>query len=78
MTAQLEHANLTVSDTAATAVWMQRLFGWHIRWQGPAKDGGHSVHVGTDDQYLAYTHRAADCSRSHRAIRQKAGSTTSP
>lgn len=53
MTAQLEHANFTVSDPAATARWMEQLFGWHIRWQGPAKDGGHTVHVGTDDRYLA-------------------------
>ncbi len=53
MTAKLEHANYTVSDGAATAAWMQDLFGWRIRWQGAAKDGGHSIHIGTDTQYLA-------------------------
>ncbi|MCR8826101.1 VOC family protein [Pseudosulfitobacter koreensis] len=53
MTAHLEHANFTVSDPAATAAWMCDLFGWHIRWQGAAKDEGHTVHVGTDAQYLA-------------------------
>ncbi|MEP3441971.1 MAG: VOC family protein [Sulfitobacter sp.] len=53
MTARLEHANYTVSDTVATAAWMVKLFGWHIRWEGASIHGGHSVHVGTDDCYLA-------------------------
>ena len=29
------------------------LFGWHVRWKGPAIDGGTSLHVGTEAQYLA-------------------------
>lgn len=49
----LEHANFTVSDPAATAAWMEKLFGWHIRWQGDAIAGGTTIHVGTDTQYLA-------------------------
>lgn len=53
MTALLEHANFTVTDAEQTAAWMSDLFGWHIRWQGPAIDGGRSLHVGTDTQYLA-------------------------
>lgn len=53
MTAHLEHANFSVSDPAATAAWMEKIFGWHIRWQGDALGGGHTVHVGTDDRYLA-------------------------
>lgn len=53
MAAQLEHANITVSDATRTAGWMNTLFGWHTRWQGPSKDGGVSIHVGTDDQYIA-------------------------
>lgn len=53
MAAQLEHANFTVSDPAATAAWMEKIFGWHIRWQGDAIAGGRSIHVGTDDRYLA-------------------------
>ncbi|MGJ5618249.1 VOC family protein [Sulfitobacter sp. MF3-043] len=53
MTAKLEHANYTVSDPAATADWMQKLFGWHIRWEGNAIAGGHTKHVGTDTQYVA-------------------------
>lgn len=51
--AQLEHANLTVSDPTATATWMVKVFGWHIRWQGSSLDNGHSIHVGTDHSYIA-------------------------
>ena len=29
------------------------LFGWHIRWQGEAIHGGMTVHVGSDNSYLA-------------------------
>ncbi len=53
MPALLEHANITVSDAKRTAGWMADLFGWHTRWEGPSKDGGVSIHVGTDDQYIA-------------------------
>ncbi|APE42634.1 glyoxalase [Sulfitobacter alexandrii] len=53
MTALLEHTNFTVSDPAATAAWMEKLFGWHVRWQGEAISGGHTVHVGSQSQYLA-------------------------
>ncbi|MCB1384959.1 MAG: VOC family protein [Nitratireductor sp.] len=49
----LEHANITVSDPQATAAWLGRVFGWHTRWQGEAKDNGYTVHVGTDNAYLA-------------------------
>jgi len=28
------------------------LFGWPVRWQGPAINNGHSIHVGADDHYL--------------------------
>lgn len=51
--ASLEHVNLTVRDPARTAALMAGLFGWHIRWQGAAADGGFTIHVGTDDEYLA-------------------------
>lgn len=53
MPAKLEHANYTVSDARRTARWMTDLFGWHIRWEGPSSNGGYSVHVGTDTQYVA-------------------------
>lgn len=53
MQAILEHANVTVANPAATAQWMEQVFGWHIRWQGDAISGGHSIHVGGADSYLA-------------------------
>lgn len=60
MTAKLEHTNLTVSDPDATAAWMGDVFGWKIRWSGPAIDEGYSVHVGGPGDYLAlYRPRSA-------------------
>jgi glyoxylase I family protein len=53
MRAQLEHANITVTDATATAAWMCDVFGWHIRWQGPAINDGRTVHVGNNNSYLA-------------------------
>ena len=53
MTATLEHANICVSDPHKTAAWMEKIFGWRIRWEGPALNGGYSVHVGSKDSYLA-------------------------
>lgn len=50
----LEHANVTVSDPDAVAALMCALFGWQVRWSGDGMDGaGHTVHVGTEDSYLA-------------------------
>ena len=49
----LEHVNVTVSDPQRTADMLCRLFGWKKRWEGPAKLGGYTVHVGTDDGYVA-------------------------
>jgi len=51
---RIEHVNVTVSDPMRAAGLMDRIFGWKIRWQGPARDGGRTVHVGTDDHYLAF------------------------
>lgn len=53
MTTRLEHVNICVPDCAATADVLRTLFGWHIRWQGAARDNGYSIHVGTEDQYVA-------------------------
>ena len=62
--ARLEHLNITVSDPQATAAWIARVFGWKIRWQDPSMLGGHTIHVGNDEDYLAlYTNdevQAAD------------------
>ena len=53
MKTKLEHTNLTVSDSKATAAWMCDMFGWHIRWEGKAINGGYTVHVGEENSYLA-------------------------
>ncbi len=56
--ATLEHVNVTVSDPAKTAACLCDLFGWHIRWQGDAKDNGFTIHVGSEDSYVAvYTRK---------------------
>ena len=61
---KLEHANITVSDPQRSADLLRELFGWHIRWEGPSMLDGHTIHVGTDDHYIAlYTNpevKAAD------------------
>lgn len=51
--ARLEHLNFTVSDPHKTAAWISRVFGWNIRWEGPGLETGYSIHVGTDDSYVA-------------------------
>lgn len=57
---RIEHVNVTVTDPERTARLMEELFGWLVRWRGPARDGGRTVHVGTDDHYVAlYTGRDA-------------------
>jgi catechol 2,3-dioxygenase-like lactoylglutathione lyase family enzyme len=53
MMAILEHANVTVTDPAATAAWLGEVFGWHIRWHGEAIHGGTTYHVGGADSYVA-------------------------
>lgn len=59
--ATLEHVNVTVSDPPRTAALLVTLFGWHIRWHGPARDGGTTYHVGTEDAYVAvYSWPGAD------------------
>lgn len=50
---RIEHVNLTVSDPERVARIMERVFGWHVRWQGPARDGGRTIHVGSDHAYVA-------------------------
>jgi catechol 2,3-dioxygenase-like lactoylglutathione lyase family enzyme len=55
---RIEHVNLTVSDPGRAARLMENLFGWKIRWQGPSMAGGLTIHVGTDESYVAlYTAR---------------------
>ena len=51
--ATLEHVNITVKDPQYTAAMLCRIFGWHIRWEGPSMNNGYTVHVGSDSSYLA-------------------------
>jgi catechol 2,3-dioxygenase-like lactoylglutathione lyase family enzyme len=51
--ARLEHVNFTVRNAQETAQMLCDLFDWHIRWHGPALNGGTTYHVGTDDAYVA-------------------------
>jgi len=53
MKSTLEHINLTVRDSLATAELLVQLFDWKIRWMGAAINGGFSVHVGDEESYLA-------------------------
>jgi len=50
---RIEHVNITVSDPERTAAALERLFGWQVRWRGPALNGGRSIHVGSPDHYVA-------------------------
>lgn len=52
-TARLEHVNISVSDGERTANLLQKLTGWHRRWEGPAMDGGHTIHLGSETGYIA-------------------------
>lgn len=55
--AYLEHANVTVRNPDQTAQRMINLFDWHIRWSGASMNKGHTIHVGTQECYIAlYSH----------------------
>ena len=51
---RIEHVNVTVSDPERAAALMDRLFGWPVRWQGPAQNGGRTIHVGSEHHYIAF------------------------
>jgi catechol 2,3-dioxygenase-like lactoylglutathione lyase family enzyme len=64
--ARIEHVNVTVTDPERTARLMENLFGWRVRWRGSARDGGHTVHVGSDEHYIAlYAGRDAAFAAEH-------------
>lgn len=52
--ATIEHVNLTVSNPERSARMAETLFGWKERWRGAARDGGFTIHVGSDQSYLAF------------------------
>ena len=56
-TARLEHVNISVTDPERIARLLQAITGWERRWEGPALAGGHTIHLGGKDDYVAiYTH----------------------
>ena len=52
-TAKLEHVNISVTHGERTAQLIEKLTGWHRRWEGPSLDNGRSIHLGTDAAYVA-------------------------
>lgn len=50
---RIEHVNVTVTDPERAARLMESVFGWKVRWQGPSMAGGHTIHVGTGEHYVA-------------------------
>jgi catechol 2,3-dioxygenase-like lactoylglutathione lyase family enzyme len=50
---RIEHVNITVADPARTSALMEALFDWRVRWSGPSQNGGHTIHVGSDEHYVA-------------------------
>lgn len=56
-TGTLEHVNISVTDPRRAADLLGKLAGWRVRWEGPAINGGHTIHCGNEDSYVAlYTH----------------------
>lgn len=64
--AKLEHVNVTTMSARETADLMASVFGWRVRWEGPAKSGGHTIHVGTDNAYVALYTPPADLPQAER------------
>ena len=62
-TAYLEHVNITVSDIERSATLLQQLLGWRIRWRGPSQFGGETIHVGSDEDYIAVYTKGAPVPR---------------
>ena len=50
---RIEHVNVTVADPERTSALLQALFDWRVRWRGPAQNGGHTIHVGSTEHYVA-------------------------
>ena len=58
--ARIEHVNITVPDSEHAARIFEQIFGWHVRWRGMARSGGHTVHVGSENHYIAFYSPPAD------------------
>jgi len=60
----IEHVNISVSNPQRSADLMIALFEWDIRWEGPSMSGGYTIHVGSDDHYIAlYTNEELKASQ---------------
>jgi catechol 2,3-dioxygenase-like lactoylglutathione lyase family enzyme len=64
---RIEHVNVRVTDPARTSDLMRSLFGWHVRWSGPSRSGGLTIHVGSNEHYLALN-AGADASQTAEAF----------
>ena len=53
--ATLEHVNYSTPDPAKTAAWMAEVFGWKIRWQGPALETGFTCTLAMTLDILRFT-----------------------
>ena len=52
-TATLEHVNISVTDPGRTADLLGQLAGWQRRWEGPSMNGGHTIHCGSEQEYVS-------------------------
>ncbi len=69
-TPRIEHVNVTVSNPERAATLMEELFGWQVRWKGPARDGGRTIHVGIEGALSRPPHRPR-CRLHRRRLRQR-------
>ena len=50
---RLEHANISVTDPERSAALLIELLGWEERWRGPSMGDGRTIHVGSNQDYVA-------------------------
>ncbi len=50
---RIEHVSVTVSSPERTASLIEQIFDWQVRWSGPSRNGGRTVHIGSADQYVS-------------------------
>ncbi len=61
MVMRLEHANMIVRDLDGMIEFVQTAFPFFkVRWEAKTPDGRRSVHIGTDDTYLALSEASKD------------------
>jgi catechol 2,3-dioxygenase-like lactoylglutathione lyase family enzyme len=70
---RLEHVNVTVADPDGTAEVLCGIFGWKVRWAGPAMETGRSVHVGDATSYVALFSYGRPDERRQESYRTKGG-----